>query len=263
MKFIHLTDPHLVPRPQKLYDIDVHDRLAKAVASINAHHGDAQFCMVTGDLADRGEAGAYEDFLAILKDLACPWYPLVGNHDARAVARDVMPDLPWHEDGFLQYSIQTPVGHFIALDSVDEGHGSGRICSRRLGWLESQLEESKARGESAFLFLHHAPFKVGIHGLDRIRLVDGEKFADTIRSHDQVRHIFMGHLHRSVHGSWHGIPFSSVKATAHQISLVVDDHTPLTASREAPAYAVVLIDDEGVIVHDHSYLEEDLTFRYK
>ena len=37
MKFIHLTDPHLLAPPGTLYDIDVAERLRLAVASINTH----------------------------------------------------------------------------------------------------------------------------------------------------------------------------------------------------------------------------------
>ena len=260
MKFIHLTDPHLVPRPRRLYDIDVHDRLAAAVKSINENHADAEFCMVTGDLADKGEQDAYLELRGILDELACPWHPLVGNHDSREVARAHLPDLPWHEDGFLQYSLKTSAGRFVALDSVDEGRGSGLICEKRLGWLRQQLEKTRSANEDVLLFMHHAPFEVGIHGLDRIRLMDADPFLDLLSEFDHIRHLFMGHLHRSLHGSWRGIPFSTVKATAHQISLIVDDYSPLTACRENPAYAVVLVSKNAVIIHDHSYLEEDSAF---
>ena len=35
MKFIHITDPHLVPSPEKLFALDPRERLAQAVAEIN------------------------------------------------------------------------------------------------------------------------------------------------------------------------------------------------------------------------------------
>ena len=213
--------------------------------------------MVTGDLTHWGEPDAYGELREILDDLPFPWHPLLGNHDVRTASREALADFPWHEDGFLQYSLETSVGRFVVLDTVDDGHGNGRLCATRLGWLRTQLEDTRAAGEDVYLFMHHAPFEVGINGLDRIRLLDAEGLIDTLAGFDHIRHLFMGHLHRTCHGAWRGIPFSTVKATAHQVALIVDNQTSITTSRENPAYAIVLIGEHGVVIHDHSYLEED------
>ena len=55
---------------------------------------------------------------------------------------------------------------------------------------------------------------------------------------------------------------STVRATAHQIALTLEPDAPLFGSGENPAYAVVLVSDEAVVIHDHSYLEEDNIFPY-
>lgn len=263
MKFIHLTDPHLVARPQKLFDLDLHERLDAAVASINAAHADAAFCMVTGDLTHWGEPAAYAEVVESLNRLAMPWHPLLGNHDARDVARRAMAEAPWRDDGFLQYVVETPMGPFIVLDTLRDGRPSGWLCEARLGWLRTQLEAARDAGRQAFLFMHHAPMAVGINGLDRIRLRNSDDFAAAIGGFDNIRHLFFGHLHRACHGSWNGIPFSTVRAIAHQIALILDPDAPLVGSAENPAYAVVLISDDAVVIHDHSYLEEANTFPYE
>lgn len=61
--------------------------------------------------------------------------------------------------------------------------------------------------------------------------------------------MFIGHLHRTVAGSWHGIPFSGVRGTSHQIALdfITADVTPV--SFELPGYGVVALSPEAVIVH--------------
>lgn len=263
MKFIHLTDPHLVAPPQTLLGLDGRQRLADAVRSINAEHGDAALCMVTGDLTHWAEDGAYAALIDILDGLAMPWHPLIGNHDTRETARAALPALPWSEDGFLHYALPTPAGRFVVLDSVDAGKSGGRLCEARLRWLRDQLTRSLADKLDVYLFLHHAPMDVGIHGADAIKLANGADLAACLRGFHHVKHLFMGHLHRSCHGSWRGIPFSTVKATAHQVALILDDATPLTASTEDPAYAVCLIGADGVVIHDHSYLEEDRVIKYE
>ena len=54
MKFLHITDPHLVARPQMLFDIDVWARLEQAVESMNSRHGDAELCVLTGGASRSG-----------------------------------------------------------------------------------------------------------------------------------------------------------------------------------------------------------------
>jgi Icc protein len=262
MKLIHVTDPHLVAPPAELMGIDGRDRLARAVASINAHHADAELCVVTGDLTHWAETGAYAAFAGIMSDLALPWYPLVGNHDTRDGLRAALPDLAWSADGFLHYTVETSAGRLLMLDTLDEGKASGRLCEARLRWLRNELTRALADKCSVFLFMHHAPMAVGIHGVDAIRLANGGDLAACLRGFTHVKHLFCGHLHRACHGSWKGIPFSTVKATAHQVAPIFDDTTRLTASRELPAYAVALIGPDGVVVHDHSYLEEDTVIEY-
>lgn len=54
LKFIHLTDTHLVTPGQALYGTDPKWRLQRALAAINERHGDSRFMVVTGDLAHWG-----------------------------------------------------------------------------------------------------------------------------------------------------------------------------------------------------------------
>ncbi len=89
MKLIHITDIHLVPPGQTLWGLDPFARFDAALDDIATHHGDADFCVITGDLTERGDITAY----ALLKErLAC--FPLathliLGNHDDRAQYRNV------------------------------------------------------------------------------------------------------------------------------------------------------------------------------
>jgi len=262
MKFIHLTDPHLVAPPADLFGIDGRERLAKAVASIARHHADAELCVITGDITHWAEPGAYAAFEEIVSALPMPWQALIGNHDGREEMRAALPALPWADDGFLHYPLDTSAGRFLILDTVDPGVSSGRLCEKRLAWLKEALADSEIEGLDVFLFMHHAPMDVGIPGLDAIRLLNADDFAACIAGFDNLRHLFFGHLHRACHGSWKGLPFSTVRATAHQIAFDLTEDRPLAGSAELPDYAVVLIEDDKVVIHDHSYLEEDAVFEY-
>ncbi|MCK5778479.1 MAG: phosphodiesterase [Rhodospirillales bacterium] len=258
MKFIHLTDPHMTASGE-LFDLDLEARLSDAVESINRRHSDAELVMVTGDIAHWGEPLAYERVNRILGGLAMPWYPLIGNHDVPEAYFAGLPNAPKDEAGRACFRLDTSAGAFIALDTLTEGTHAGSVDNRQLKWLDGELEKS----EDSFLFLHHGPSRTGIAGMDRIPLLNPDDLYAVIAAHPgNLRHIFFGHMHRAFHGSWRGIPFSTVKATAHQVAALIDGESPLTSSREMPAYAVVLIDDENVLVHDISYMEEAAEFTY-
>lgn len=262
MKFLHLTDPHLVARPQKLFGLDVQARLQRAVDSINARHGDAELCVLTGDLAHWGEPEAYADIREIMDCLNMPWHPILGNHDDRDAFRDAFPAAPDDGNGFLQYTLDTAAGRFILLDTLKPGAARGQLCAKRLGWLRDQLDTAKKNNADVFVFMHHAPMMTGVNGLDLIGLDEPEALADVVDGFDNIRHLFFGHLHRACHGSWRGIPLSTLKSTAHQTALTTDPDAPLTCILENPAYAVVLVSADAVVIHDHSFLEEGGEFDY-
>ena len=255
MKFIHLSDIHYLTDTRTVHKIDPRARLEAAVSSICANFADAAFCMVTGDLTEHAEIQAYREVKAILDRLPFPWHPLMGNHDIRAQARAALPDLPWHRGGFLQYDLRTDAGRFIAIDSVREGHHEGRLDGARLDWLRARLDAARDAGQDVYLFMHHPPLDVGIGWLDGMKMLDGEALAAVLAPYQNIRHLFMGHIHRPCHGSWNGIPFSTVRAVSHQ-ALLCPDSSGARFIQENPAYAVVWISDSGVVIHDHSFLEE-------
>lgn len=257
MKFIHLTDTHLSSPGEKIFGIDGRRRLQAAIKSVNRNHPDAALCVVTGDIAEHGERAAYESFSALMRKLHCPYYFILGNHDVRAVARKVFPELPWRQNNFLQYSLQTELGRFILLDTLRSGFDSGRMCEERLAHLKRELESAQQAAEDVYLFMHHAPLNVGIRAMDNIKLENSEIFYETLRPFlSRIKHLFFGHLHRSCHGVWRNIPFSTLKSTAHQIAPVMDGRSGYVGSREMPAYSVVLLQESSVVVHGQSFLED-------
>ena len=54
MKFVILTDTHLSAE-KSLYGLDPVARLRAAIGNINTYHADAEFVILTGDIAHRGD----------------------------------------------------------------------------------------------------------------------------------------------------------------------------------------------------------------
>lgn len=255
MKIIQLTDTHLVPPGNELHGLDPQSRLEACIADICEHHSDAALCIHTGDLAHKGEVAAYKLLREILSELPMPVHYMVGNHDDRNNLREVFPEVTCDEDGFIQSVMDVPVGRLILIDTLEDKEKHGSFCVQRAAWLNAQLHAS--RDQPVYIFMHHPPFRIGIPSTDRIRLTTGaDLLAETIAPFSNIRHIFLGHTHRPVAGSWRNIPISMFRGTNHQVAFDLVQDLPMPRSHEPPAYGVIFINADSVIVHYHDYLDK-------
>jgi len=92
--------------------------------------------------------------------------------------------------------------------------------------------------------------------MDRIGLTDPTHFVAAINGRVNLRHIFFGHVHRPVSGSWRGIAFSALPSTVHQVALDFATVSPVPKTREPPAYGVILLEPEQTVVHVSAFLED-------
>lgn len=263
LNFIHLTDTHLVAPGQRLYGLDPIERLELAVADIANRHGPgralpAAFAVITGDLTHYGDPESYHALGAALDRLPFPAHLLIGNHDDRAGFRAGFPAAPVDDAGFVQWALDVDGFRLIALDTHTPTGHHGELCAARLDWLAARLLESDA---PALLFLHHAPLPVGVAAMDTLVLHEADALWEVLAPHRaRVRHIFFGHLHRPISGSWRGVPFSTLRGTAHQVALDFAARTNVPGSHEPPGYAVVLADQDSIVIHAHDYLDRSGTF---
>jgi 3',5'-cyclic AMP phosphodiesterase CpdA len=265
LQFVHLTDTHLVAAGETLYGLDPLARLEAAVAAINARHAapgpeQAAFVLITGDLTHWGAPDAYRALAAGLDRLALPAHLLIGNHDDRAAFRAAFPETPCDPDGFVQSVIDTDELRLILLDTHDPGTAAGRLCAARLRWLAARLAE---QDRPVLLALHHPPPHTGLRRMDAIALADPDALWAVLAPHRaRIRHMLFGHLHRPVAGSWRGIPFSTIRGTAHQVAfdLARGPEQRVPGSHEPPAYGLVRVDGESVAVHAHDFLDRTATF---
>ncbi len=250
--FLHFTDPHVPPPGEAVGGTDPTGGLAAALADAALRHGPdgalpAAFAVFTGDLVRDGEAAAYARLREELGDLPWPVHLLLGNHDDRAAFRAAFPNAPLDEAGFVQRALPTPAGLCLMLDTHAPGRLEGELCERRLGWLAARLAESEG---PVLLFLHHPPLPVGIPFMDEIALRDADALWETLAPHrERVRHIFYGHLHRPIAGSWRGLPVSSLRGTAFAVTLGQQPGEATVSRREAPCYALVRVLGDDVVVH--------------
>ncbi|WP_260426618.1 phosphodiesterase [Burkholderia sp. Bp9142] len=258
MKIIHITDVHLVPPGQQLFESDPQERLHACLAHVATHHADANMCIMTGDLAHDGDEEAYVVLRDALRNFPVPVRLVVGNHDDRRKFRNVFPDAEADEHGFIQSYADTPAGRFIFLDTKQDGTHAGWYCEKRQAWLDARLGE--AAGKPAYLFMHHPPFRIHLQSMDTIMLRNPEAFAAVVERHN-IGHVFFGHVHRPVSGMWRNIPFSTLAGLNHQTALDFAE-SGIVTSLEPPAYSIAFFNDTGLVIHNHEFLDRSPRFRY-
>lgn len=254
MKLIHVSDIHLTASGEDLFCANPHERLDQCIAHINHAHGDADLCVVTGDLTHWGEPDAYRQLRAALDIAEVPLALLLGNHDDRANFKEAFPERATDPNGFVQEALEVPVGRFLLMDTKEPGTHAGSYCDQRLEWLSEQLRAG--RGTPHFLFMHHPPMPVHVASMDRIGQQDSDALKACLQDHAaDIRHIFFGHCHMPMSGSYLGIPFSSIRSINHPLWPDYPSET-ITIADLAPHYAVVLIDDDAVVIHHEEFAFE-------
>ena len=252
MKFIHVTDTHLVAPNEILHGLNPAQRFTQCIDNINRHHSDAHCCVVTGDLTDRAESSAYQLLAEQIQHCAIPCHLMMGNHDDREQLLHWFPTIPVDENGFVQYTVQTPAGVFVLLDTTQFGTHSGVYCQQRRIWLSSTLQ--KHSNQPVYLFMHHPPFPLHLPSVDQIGFspADQQAFADLVFQHSNIRHLFFGHAHRPLSGNWRGLSFSSLRGTNHQVKLDFANES-ISYADEPPEYSVVFLSEQHIVVHTHAY----------
>ncbi|MEM8743720.1 MAG: metallophosphoesterase, partial [Pseudomonadota bacterium] len=140
MKIIHITDFHLGPPGERLWGLDPYDRLDRCLSDIARWHADAAFCVMSGDLTNRGETEAYGWIRKRLESFPIETILMVGNHESRDAFVSAFPEVAVDPNGFVQSARETEHGVFLFLDTLKGPVSEGAYCEVRRTWLADQLE---------------------------------------------------------------------------------------------------------------------------
>lgn len=246
-KIIWMTDPHF-QTSGTIDGLDPRARLEAAINYLNAHHADADFAVLSGDLVGDDIEGDYTGIATYLAKSDVPIYPLMGNNDEREGFRKhlALPENAMSD--FVQYLIDTPDQTFICLDTHKIGSAKGQFCAERQAWLDTVLRQSPDK--PAYIFMHHPPLALGLPPQDDLMLEENAAFLDLISKHRNVSHMFMGHVHRPTAGTVRGVPFATLGALSFQAPppRPAWDWGSFKPSKEAPQLGVIVIENGNLVI---------------
>lgn len=252
---LHLSDTHLLARrgsaPGKLYDrVDSAANLAELFAELEASRGRPEAIVFTGDLADKGEADAYELLRSIVEPAAARigaqviW--AMGNHDDRRTFREhLFGEVPTARPVDRVYDVNGL--RVITLDTSVPGEHWGIVAPAQLDWLAEELSSPAPHG--TILAMHHPPVPAVLDLAVTVELRDQARLAEVVEGAD-IRAILAGHLHYSSNGMFAGIPVSVASATCYTQDLHVGlaGQTRGTRARDgAQAFNLVHVYPETVL----------------
>lgn len=249
MLLAQLTDTHILdPEADVERYVDNNERLAMAVARLNAESVRPEAVLATGDLTDHGSEVEMALLADLLAPLEVPVLALPGNHDRRDTFRTTF-DMPWvTDDSHLGWVVDLSELRIIGLDTLRPGSHGGLFDAERELWLRGALAESAGRPTA--IAMHHPPFDSGVGWMDSMHLEGRERFVDLVSGHDHVTRIFCGHYHRPLTSTIGGVTTTVGLSTVQHIELDLAPNAAVGVIRDPVGYQLHHFDGVNWVTHN-------------
>ncbi len=265
MLIAQISDLHIKAGGKLAYGIvDTASMLRECVANIMRQNPLPDVVLITGDSVDYGRKNEYDLLKELLSPLSMPLYFVVGNHDHSATLRETFSG-PGFEylaqgDAFLQYAVDLGGIRLITLDTSVPMEGRGKLCEKRLAWLDERLGEDH---RPTLIALHHPPFITGIAHMDAVGLEGSEALELVIARHSHVERLLCGHIHRSIQCRFGNTFASTCPSPAHQVAFDLRADGPDCFVMEPPGYQLHWWRDGRLVSHTCAIGEHAGPYRFR
>jgi 3',5'-cyclic-AMP phosphodiesterase len=243
-----LSDPHVEVGTG---DEASSDALAAAVQAVLRLSPLPDAVLVSGDVTNDGDAPSYARARELLAALPMPVHVLSGNHDDRAGLRAAFGGAGGSGAEPYRWAVRCGGLRLVGCDSTVPGAPGGAFDAEACAWLAETLAAD--RTTPTIVALHHPPMRIGIAGLDDLRVpaADAAGLAGVLERAPQVRRVVCGHVHRGAVGALGGVPIFCCPSLFLQARLDLAGGE-IDLFPGAPAIGVhVLLDDGEVVSHVH------------
>jgi Icc protein len=211
LSIAQITDIHLfADEKQELLGINTTQSFQAVVERLLCLQSQIDLLLITGDLSQDGTPASYERLQHLLIPLAKPTYWIAGNHDDFAVIQQILNQVYI----FPQKEFTQGGWNFVLINSAVPGYVHGRLSETTLAWLDWHL--ASRRTQPTLIALHHPPFAVNSHWLDRSTLENSDEFFTILDRYPQVKLVLFGHIHQEFHCQRNGVHYLGSPATSVQ-----------------------------------------------
>ncbi len=213
-QILHFSDMHLfADRVGTLFGIRTGDNLAAALKTAKQVHPEHDLVLISGDLTQDGEPGAFRLAEVLFVELGTPVWAVPGNHDPAETMRQALSGLS------IVWKQAVVVGgwHLVFLNSGCPEMVGGCLSEEVVTELDLTLK--KHPDLPTLVVLHHPPVNVGTPWLDRIGLQRPEGFLRVLDQHTQVRALLFGHIHQPFEGQRNGVRLLAAPSTYAQFAV--------------------------------------------
>ena len=203
MRLLQLSDPHLLAdaaglcRGRPPLTLLSH-ALTQAQRQLQNLGLQADRLLISGDLCQDESWAGYRRLEEALAGSAFaalePPLLLSGNHDHALALRAALGRQAVLAPALLDWG----AWQLLLLDSHCPGRVGGRLGTRQLDWIATQLPRSS---RPLLVAVHHPPVAIGDPGFDAIGLQDGEALLALLRGCDRWRGLLFGHIHQHWSGT--------------------------------------------------------------
>lgn len=211
LKFIHITDSHLLNKSEETFhNLNTKKCLETVLSHGKAHYPDIDFILFTGDISQTGTEESYALFKSIIQEHNLPTYCIPGNHDTPTLLQRVIPTCPENSINIIELGLFS----LILLNSWVEDHHHGLLNDHCLQQLEQHLQ--KSTGQYNIIAIHHPPVLVNSKWLDELGLQNQTEFLQILNKHPQNTLLLCGHVHQEVDQQLDRLRLLATPSTCHQ-----------------------------------------------
>ena len=211
LKFIHITDTHLLDQPDETFHgLNTKKSFETVLSHCQNRYSDIDFLLLTGDISQTGNEESYAIFKSITQRYDFPIYCVPGNHDSPKLLQHIIPSCPDNSINIIH------LGKFslVLLNSWAENQHYGVITQRCLQQLENHLQNND--DQFNIIAVHHPPVLVNSKWLDEIGLLNRTEFLQVISKFSKNSLLLFGHIHQEIDQQLDRLRLMSTPSTCHQ-----------------------------------------------
>lgn len=232
LKFIHITDSHLLNQAEETFHgLNTKINLETVLSHSQTYYPDIDFLLFTGDISQTGSEESYILFKSLIQQYDLPIYCVPGNHDTPKLLQNIIPNCPDDSINIIQlgkYSL-------ILLNSWVEDKHHGLINKRCLQQLEQHLQNNE--DQFSIIAIHHPPVLINSKWLDEIGLQNQTEFLHIINKYPHNTLLICGHVHQEVDQQLDTLRLLATPSTCHQFKANCDHRHHIDTP--SPAYRYI------------------------